>query len=60
MSTEPLAVASASASDQFGKSLTIAPWGRTGDNVLVVGAEGKVFTYFRLPGLYDDDVRTGR
>ncbi|MBK9035459.1 MAG: FG-GAP repeat protein [Myxococcales bacterium] len=60
VTTEPLAVASASASDQYGRSLAIGPWGRSGQNVLVVGAEGKVFTYFRLPGLYDDDVRTGR
>jgi hypothetical protein len=58
-STEPLAVASPSSSEQFGKSLAVAPWGKTGQNVLVVGAEGKVFTYFRLAGLYDD-VRTGR
>lgn len=59
ISTEPLAVASPSSSEQYGKSLAIAPWGKTGQNVLVVGAEGKVFTYFRLAGLYDD-VRTGR
>jgi len=60
IATDPLRVSSPSASDLFGKSLAIAPWGKTGQNVLVVGAEGKVFTYFRLPGLYDDDVRTGR
>ena len=59
VSTDPLAVASPSSSEQFGKSLAVAPWGKTGQNVLVVGAEGKVFTYFRLAGLYDD-VRTGR
>jgi len=60
VSTDPLQVSSPSAGDLFGKSLAIAPWGKTGRNVLVVGGEGKVFTYFRLPGLYDDDVRTGR
>ena len=59
VSTDPLAVASPSSSEQFGKSLAVAPWGKTGQNILVVGAEGKVFTYFRLAGLYDD-VRTGR
>ncbi len=60
VSTDPLRVSSPTASEQFGKSLAIAPWGKTGKNVLVVGGEGKVFTYFKLPGLYDDDVRTGR
>lgn len=46
-----------SASERFGKSVAIVPWSATA-NVLVVGAEGKVFTYFRT-GFYDD-VRTGR
>jgi hypothetical protein len=49
---------SPSASEQFGKSVAVAPWGPAGGNILVVGAEGKVFTYFRT-SLYDD-VRTGR
>lgn len=48
---------SPSASEKFGKTVAIAPWDAT-RNILVVGAEGKVFTYFRT-GLYDD-VRTGR
>jgi FG-GAP repeat len=54
-----ITTSSPSASEMFGTSLAIAPWGPSGHNVLVVGAEGKVFTYFRLPDLYDD-VRTGR
>jgi len=48
---------SPTASERFGKSVAIVPWDAT-RNVLVVGAEGKVFTYFRT-GFYDD-VRTGR
>lgn len=48
---------SPTASERFGKSIAIVPWSAT-QNVLVVGAEGKVLTYFRT-GFYDD-VRTGR
>jgi len=45
--------------ERFGKSVTVAPFGATGDKkVLMIGAEGEVFTYFRT-GEYDD-VRTGR
>ncbi|HUQ08562.1 MAG TPA: FG-GAP repeat protein [Kofleriaceae bacterium] len=45
--------------ERFGKSVTVAPFGATGDrNVLMVGAEGEVFTYFRTSEY--DDVRTGR
>ena len=45
--------------ERFGKSVTVAPFGASGDrNVLMIGAEGEVFTYFRT-SLYDD-VRTGR
>lgn len=53
-----LSPSSPSAGEQFGKSVAVAPWGPSGGNILVVGAEGKVFTYFRT-SLYDD-VRTGR
>lgn len=58
-SDPPLAYATSSptASERFGKSLAIVPWDAE-RNVLVVGAEGKVFTYFRT-GFYDD-VRLGR
>jgi hypothetical protein len=41
----------------FGKSLVVVPWGPT-ERVLVVGAEGEVFTYFRTS--FYDDVRVGR
>ena len=44
--------------ERFGKSVTIAPFGSGTRNVLVVGAEGEVFTYFRTQ-LYSD-VRAGR
>ncbi|KAB2907085.1 MAG: hypothetical protein F9K40_05445 [Kofleriaceae bacterium] len=45
--------------ERFGKSVTVAPFGATGDKqVLMVGAEGEVFTYFRTSEY--DDVRTGR
>ena len=44
--------------ERFGKSVTIAPFGTGTRNVLVVGAEGEVFTYFRTQ-LYSD-VRAGR
>jgi hypothetical protein len=34
--------------ERFGKSVAVAPFGATGDKkVLMVGAEGEVFTYFR-------------
>lgn len=46
------------AEEHFGKSVTVAPFGTGTDKVLVIGAEGEVFTYFRT-SLYDD-VRTGR
>jgi hypothetical protein len=41
----------------FGKALVVVPWG-PGANVIVVGAEGEVFTYFRTS--FYDDVRDGR
>ena len=41
----------------FGKSLVVVPWGPT-ERVIVVGAEGEVFTYFRTS--FYDDVRVGR
>jgi hypothetical protein len=45
--------------ERFGKSVTVAPYGATGDKkVLMIGAEGEVFTYFRTSEY--DDVRTGR
>src|SRR5207253_1523386 len=45
--------------ERFGKSVAVAPFGATGDKkVLMVGAEGEVFTYFRTSEY--DDVRTGR
>jgi len=45
--------------ERFGKSVTVAPFGATGTKkVLMVGAEGEVFTYFRTSEY--DDVRTGR
>lgn len=53
-----LSPSSPTTGEQFGKSVAVAPWGTSGANVLVVGAEGKVYTYFRT-SLYDD-VRTGR
>jgi hypothetical protein len=46
------------AEERFGKSVTVAPFGAGDKHVLVIGAEGEVFTYFRT-ALYDD-VRTGR
>lgn len=46
--------------ERFGKSVTVAPFGATGTkSVLMVGAEGEVFTYFRT-SVEDDDVRVGR
>ncbi len=53
-----LGPAQAAAEERFGKSVTVAPFGTGTDNVLVVGAEGEVFTFFRT-ALYPD-VRTGR
>lgn len=45
--------------ERFGKSVTVAPFGATGDKkILMIGAEGEVFTYFRTSEY--DDVRTGR
>ncbi len=45
--------------ERFGKSVTVAPFGATGTGVvLMVGAEGEVFTYFRTAEYAD--VRTGR
>lgn len=45
--------------ERFGKSVTVAPFGATGTkSVLMVGAEGEVFTYFRTAE--SDDVRAGR
>lgn len=45
--------------ERFGKSVTVAPFGLTGSKkVLMVGAEGEVFTYFRTSET--DDVRVGR
>jgi hypothetical protein len=44
--------------ERFGKSVTIAPFGTGDQNILVIGAEGEVFTYFRTT-LYED-VRAGR
>lgn len=45
--------------ERFGKSLAVAPFGATGGGkVLMVGAEGAVFTYFRTAEY--DDVRVGR
>ncbi|MEZ4401493.1 MAG: FG-GAP repeat protein [Kofleriaceae bacterium] len=57
-STEPLTLSSPATSAQFGQSLAVVPWGTSGQNVLVVGAENNAYTYFRTT-LYDD-VRTGR
>lgn len=56
---EPLiyATSSPTASERFGKSIAIVPWSAD-RNVLVVGAEGKIFTYFRTS--FYDDVRLGR
>lgn len=44
--------------ERYGKSVAVAPFGTGDRNVLVVGAEGEVFTYFRT-SLYSD-VRAGR
>ncbi len=44
--------------ERFGKSVAIAPFGAGDRNILMVGAEGEVFTYFRT-NLYED-VRAGR
>jgi hypothetical protein len=44
--------------ERFGKSVTVAPFGPADDHVLVVGAEGEVFTFFRTS--FYPDVRTGR
>ncbi len=45
--------------ERFGKSVAVAPFGATGTKkVLMIGAEGEVFTYFRTTEY--DDVRTGR
>jgi hypothetical protein len=45
--------------ERFGKSVTVAPFGATGNKaVLMVGAEGEVFTYFRTAE--SSDVRVGR
>ena len=44
--------------ERFGKSVAIAPFGTEGRNILVIGADGEVFTYFRTT-LYED-VRAGR
>jgi hypothetical protein len=45
--------------ERFGKSVTVAPFGATGTrSILMVGAEGEVFTYFRTA--LSTDVRAGR
>lgn len=48
---------SPTAAERYGKSVAVAPWSPD-RNVLVVGAEGKVLTYFRTS--FYDDVRQGR
>lgn len=53
-----LGPAEAKAEERFGKSIAVAPFGTGTDQVLAIGAEGEVFTYFRT-SLYAD-VRTGR
>lgn len=46
--------------ERFGKAITVAPFGADGTKkVLMVGAEGAVFTYFRT-SVDDVDVRVGR
>jgi hypothetical protein len=52
--------ASPAEEERFGRSVAVAPFGATGTKkVLMVGAEGAVFTYFRT-SVDDDDVRLGR
>jgi hypothetical protein len=48
--------AEAQTEQHFGKSIAIVPFGAK--KILVVGAEGEVFTYFRTT--FYDEVRSGR
>jgi hypothetical protein len=53
---EPLHDADPETEQHFGKSVAVVPFGDK--KVLVVGAEGEVFTYFRTT--FYDEVRSGR
>jgi hypothetical protein len=60
--SQPISIYPAEPKDEerFGKAVTVAPFGATGTKtVLQVGAEGEVFTYFRLTA-ESEDVRVGR
>lgn len=41
---------------RFGQSVAVVPYGAT-DNIVVVGADNEIFTYFRTPLTGDADVR---
>lgn len=45
--------ANAEAQQQFGTSVAVVPWTATGRNVLMVGGDEEIYTYFRTT-LYDD------
>jgi hypothetical protein len=53
---EPLADADPETEQHFGKTVAVVPFGQR--QIIIVGAEGEVFTYFRTS--FYDEVRSGR